>query len=148
MAIGALVVAGYFRFGSSTPLEPVLSAVPDPILAVAAYAVGWPVVLWTQGLYRTRARWTIRGEITDIIRATFLFAVGSATILFLARLPDVSRGVLLILFPILAITALVTRLALRTFLSYLREGGRNTRYMLVLGVNGPAQAFADMVESQ
>ena len=100
------------------------------------------------GAVSDRARWTIRGETRDIARATFLFAVASASLLFLVRLPEVSRGVLLIVFPVLATTALVTELALRTFLAYLRQGGHNSRFMLVLGTNGRAQAFANMIESQ
>jgi exopolysaccharide biosynthesis polyprenyl glycosylphosphotransferase len=148
MAVAALAVAAYLRFGTSTPLETVVAGIPNAAITFGAYAIGWPIALWTQGLYRTRARWTISGEIRDIARATFLFAVASASLLFLARLPEVSRGVLLIVFPLLAATALVTRLALRTFLAYLRQGGRNSRFMLVLGTNRRAQAFADMIESQ
>jgi exopolysaccharide biosynthesis polyprenyl glycosylphosphotransferase len=68
------------------------------------------------------------------------------SLLFVFRLPDVSRAVLLIVFPSLAVSALITRFALRWVLQRLRERGYNTRFLLILGTNGRAQAFADLVE--
>jgi exopolysaccharide biosynthesis polyprenyl glycosylphosphotransferase len=148
MAVLVLGVAGIFRFGTAAPLDPIVAVIPNPLAALAVYAIGWPLALWSQGLYRTRARWTIRGEIADIGRATVLFAVASLSVLFLARLPDVSRGVLLLLFPALAASGLATRVGLRQSLIVLRRHGQNTRFLLVLGTNERAQAFADMIESQ
>jgi exopolysaccharide biosynthesis polyprenyl glycosylphosphotransferase len=147
-AIGVLGVASAFRFGAAGALDPLLAAIPEPIITVVAYAFAWPLALWTQGLYRTRVRLTVRGEIVDVIRATALFAAGVLSLLFLLKLPDVSRAVLLIVFPLLAISALATRLALRWLLVRLRERGKNTRFILVIGSNGAAQSFADLVESR
>jgi exopolysaccharide biosynthesis polyprenyl glycosylphosphotransferase len=99
------------------------------------------------GLYRSRARWTIRREAGDILRATATFAVAALAFLYVFKLPDVSRLLLLLLFPSMAAMALVTRIALRLFLAGLRRGGHNTRFMLVVGANDRAQRFADLVES-
>jgi exopolysaccharide biosynthesis polyprenyl glycosylphosphotransferase len=148
MAVAVLALAGVVRFGSVAPLDPFIAAIPNPVGALAIYTIGWPVALWSQGLYRTRARWTIRGEIVDVARATGLFAVGALSLLFLVKLPDVSRTLLLILFPSLALASLATRLALRWSLAWLRQRGRNARFVLIVGTNGPAQAFADLIESQ
>jgi exopolysaccharide biosynthesis polyprenyl glycosylphosphotransferase len=148
VAVLVLGLAGIFRFGTSAPLDPLIGAIPNPLVALLMYAIGWPLSLWSQGLYRTRARWTIRGEVSDIVRATVLFAAVILSALFLARLPDVSRGVLLIVFPALAASALATRLAMRLSLNALRRNGRNTRFVLVLGTNAGAQRFANMIESQ
>jgi exopolysaccharide biosynthesis polyprenyl glycosylphosphotransferase len=147
-AVVVLAAAGIVRFGTEAPLQPFIEVIPNPAAALVAYAIGWPLALWTQGLYRTRARWTIRGEIVDVARATALFAVVVLSALFLTKLPDVSRGILLVVFPSLGISGLVSRLALRWFLSRLRKRGKNARFVLVLGTNVRAQAFADMVESQ
>jgi exopolysaccharide biosynthesis polyprenyl glycosylphosphotransferase len=148
MAILVLGVVGIFRFGTAAPLDPIEAVIPNPVAALAIYTLGWPLALWSQGLYRTRARWTIRGEVADILRATILFAAVGLSVLFLARLPDVSRGVLLLLFPALAASGLATRLVLRKSLTVLRRQGRNTRLVLVLGTDEHAQAFADLIESQ
>ena len=146
-AIGVLGVAGIFRFGAEDAFDPFLQVIPYPIAALAIYAAGWPLALWSQGLYRTRVRLTARTELIDISRAALLFAAVTLSFLFVFRLPDVSRGVLLILFPSLALAAVATRLSLRWVLQRLRERGYNTRFLLVLGTNGRAQAFADLVEA-
>ena len=146
-AVGALALAGFFRFGAEDTLEPFIAVIPNPLAALGLYAVAWPVALWTQGLYRPRARLTVRGEMLDVLRATAIFAAGLLSLLFLFKMPDVSRAVLLLLFPMLAASALLTRLSLRYVLVRMRESGRNTRFILVLGTSPRAQAFADLVES-
>jgi exopolysaccharide biosynthesis polyprenyl glycosylphosphotransferase len=146
-AVVVLGLASVFRFGPSDTIDPFVAAIPEPMAALALYAFAWPVVLWTQGLYRPRARLTVRGEIVDILRATAIFAAAILSLLFIFKLPDVSRALLLLLFPGLATSAVLTRLALRSMLTHLRERGRNTRFILVLGTNGRAQSFADLVES-
>jgi exopolysaccharide biosynthesis polyprenyl glycosylphosphotransferase len=146
-AVSVLGLASLVRFGPSDTLDPFVKVIPNPIAALGIFAIAWPVALWTQGLYRSRVRLTLRGEVLDVLRASALFAAGILSLLFIFKLPDVSRGVLVLLFPGLALSALVTRLALRMLLVKLRENGRNTRFILVLGSNGRAQAFADMVES-
>jgi exopolysaccharide biosynthesis polyprenyl glycosylphosphotransferase len=98
------------------------------------------------GLYRSRARWTFRSEAGDILRATLTFAIATLAFLFIFKLPDVSRLLLLYLFPSMAVMALVTRIGLRLLLVSLRRSGRSTRFMLVVGANERAQRFADLVE--
>ena len=67
--------------------------------------------------------------------------------LFVFKLPDVSRLLLIYLFPSMAATALASRLALHLFLEALHRNGRKKRFMLVVGSNERAQRFADLVES-
>jgi exopolysaccharide biosynthesis polyprenyl glycosylphosphotransferase len=113
---------------------------------VLVFAVAWVVALWMHGLYRSRARWTFRSEAGDILRATATFAIATLAFLYIFKLPDVSRLLLIYLFPSMAAMAFVTRIGLRLLLTRLRESGRNTRFMLVVGANERAQQFADLVE--
>ncbi len=147
-ALGVGWLAANLRFGSvsiGNALESAISGDPTP--AILAYVALWPVVLWTQGLYRLRARWTARSEFIDVARATVMFAAVVLSLLFLFKLPDVSRAVLSAIFPLLAIAALTTRLALRGILLALRTRGRNTRFMLIVGTTPIGQEFADLVDS-
>jgi exopolysaccharide biosynthesis polyprenyl glycosylphosphotransferase len=146
-AIAVLAIAGVVRYGTLEPFDPLFFGLPSPVIALIVYAAAWPITLWSQGLYRPRARLRAWSELIDVGRATLIFAAGVLSLLFLFKLPDVSRQVLLVVFPALAITALATRLALRWLLSRLREQGRNTRFVLVIGTTGWAQSFADLVES-
>ena len=109
VALGVGWVAAHLRFGSAS-IDIVLgSTFPgDPTPAILAYMTLWPAVLWTQGLYRLRARWTARSDVIDIARAAAIFAVAILSLLYLFKLPDLSRALLLVIFPLLAAAALVT----------------------------------------
>ncbi|MEW5991788.1 MAG: sugar transferase [Chloroflexota bacterium] len=146
-AIVVLAVAGVVRYGTLAPFDPLFFGLPSPLVALVVYAAAWPIALWSQGLYRPRARLRAWSELVDVGRAALIFGAGVLSLLFLFKLPDVSRQVLLVVFPALAITALATRLALRWLLSRLRERGRNTRFVLVVGTNGWAESFANLIES-
>ncbi|MES2209903.1 MAG: sugar transferase [Chloroflexota bacterium] len=147
-AFGVGWLAIQVRFGTASIETALGSAIPgDPTPAILAYVTLWPLILWTQGLYRLRARWTARSEVLDVARAAVIFAVAVLSLLFLFKLPEVSRALLLAIFPMLATAALATRLALRAILVALRSRGRNTRFMLILGTTPIGQQFADLVDS-
>ena len=117
--------------------------IPDPEALLVVYAVGWVVALALNGLYRPRARWSIRTEAWDLLRATALMAVATFAVLFWFKLPDVSRLFLILLFPTQYVVTLVTRAILRLAFRELRARGMNARYVLVVGAGPRGQAFAD-----
>lgn len=146
-ALVALGVVGAIRFSDGSVLESLQTAIPSWELAVAGFVVAWPVSLWIHGLYRVRARLTVRRELTDIARSVVLFAAVILSLLFLLKLPDVSRGLLIPLFPTMGAISFGARFALRHTLAQLRRRGRNTRFVVVLGTNARAQRFADLLEA-
>jgi exopolysaccharide biosynthesis polyprenyl glycosylphosphotransferase len=148
LALIIVIVATTLRFGqgSGWPLDEERS-LPDPKLAVAVFIIMWIAVLWMHGMYRSRARWTIRSDIATVLRATLVQLVATLSLLWLFKLPDVSRLLLGVIFPALAIAAIGIRIAVRKSLVLARDNGRNVRYMLVLGAGPRAKAFADLVEN-
>jgi len=146
LAIGLALLLSILRFGRHQAISTLSAALPDERTVVLVFAGGWVAVLWMNGLYRSRARWTFRSEVGDVLKATATFAVATLAFLYIFKLPDVSRLLLLYLFPSMAAMALVTRIGLRLLLTSLRRGGHNTRFMLVVGTNERAQRFADLVE--
>ncbi len=148
LALLVVIVATTLRFGqdSGWPLDEARS-LPDPKLAVAVFIVMWIAVLWMHGMYRSRARWTIRSDIATVLRATLVQLVATLSLLWLFKLPDVSRLLLGVIFPALAIAAIGIRIAVRKTLLLARDSGRNVRYMLILGAGPRAKAFADLVEN-
>jgi exopolysaccharide biosynthesis polyprenyl glycosylphosphotransferase len=147
LALLVVVLATNLRFGQTSgwPVG-VYSALPDANLAVAVFVGMWVAVLWMHGLYRSRARWTIRGEVATVLRAALVQLALTLSLLYFFKLPDVSRLLLLVVFPSLAAAAIGIRIVVRQILIIARDRGRNVRYMLVLGANARAKAFADMVE--
>jgi exopolysaccharide biosynthesis polyprenyl glycosylphosphotransferase len=148
LAILVVSVAVFARFGELTgwPAEGA-NAGTDPRVAVATFVAIWIAVLWLHGLYRSRARLTTRAEMLVVLRATTVMVAITLSLLFFFKLPDVSRLLLLIIFPAIAAAAIGIRIVMRRVLVLAREHGRNSRYMLVVGANAAADAFADLVDS-
>lgn len=143
-AVGAMALfatLSLLRFGPDWPSVWETAGV-DALLAAVAYAGALVASLWLQGLYRLRARWSWRREAIDVGIAVMLLAFAVFTVLFLVRLPNVSRLFLLLLFPAQLALTLGTRLTIRALFMHLRRRGANTRYLLVIGANPGAQAFA------
>jgi exopolysaccharide biosynthesis polyprenyl glycosylphosphotransferase len=148
LALCVVIAATNLRFGQTSgwPIDK-YAAVSNPNLALAVFVGMWIAVLWMHGLYRGRARWTVRGDIATVLRAALIQLVLTLSLLYLFKLPDVSRLLLVVVFPCLAAAAIGIRIVVRQMLVLARDNGRNVRYMLVLGANARAKSFADLVES-
>jgi exopolysaccharide biosynthesis polyprenyl glycosylphosphotransferase len=145
LAFALLVVLSILRFGENW-LGVWRPLIEQPVLVAAGYAGVWVAILWLHGLYRPRARWTIRSEGLAIARATVVLGLITGTVLFAFRLPDVSRLFLLLLFPSQWLLTLATRLALRLSFERLRARGYNARYVLMVGAKDRGRAFARKLE--
>jgi exopolysaccharide biosynthesis polyprenyl glycosylphosphotransferase len=146
LAVLVLLGLSVLRFGDDWSVYWRL-VIPVPEVLVALYATGWVVALAANGLYRPRARWSILREAFDVVRASVVMAVITFSVLFLFKLPDVSRLFLLLLFPIQALATTTTRVVLRTAFERIRELGYNLRHVLVLGGGSRGQAFAAKLEA-
>ncbi len=119
----------------------------DALIAASAYGLAVVFVLWLQGLYQVRVRWSLRREISDVVVAITLLAFAVFTGLFLFKLPEVSRLLLLLLFPAQIVLTLMSRIAIRAIFARARERGFLARYLLVVGANPAAEAFANLIAS-
>ncbi len=144
-AFALFVVISILRFGSIW-LTTWHDAGVEAAFGAAVYAAVWVALLWILGLYRLRARWKARTELLDVGRAALLLGLLTFSVLFVAKLPDVSRLFLLWLFGAQVVLTFVSRFAIRWLLRAFRDRGYNLRYMLVVGTGPQAQAFADRVE--
>ena len=145
MAAGLLLGLSIWRWGSDWSVT-WRQIVPEPVAFLALYAVGWVLVLTLFGLYRPRARWSIRSEAMDVIRATAVMVPAALSVLFLFHMDDVSRLFLLVFFPAQAAGAILTRAVLRLAMERLRRRGLNLRHVLVLGAGPRGQEFAAKLE--
>jgi exopolysaccharide biosynthesis polyprenyl glycosylphosphotransferase len=117
-----------------------------PDLAMFLFGAGWVGVLWALGLYRLRVRLSIRAELLDVLRAATLLGLATFSVLFIVKLPDVSRLLLLYLFGAQIGVTIASRVTIRLILTQLRNHGHNTRYLLIVGAGLSARRFADRVE--
>ena len=111
------------------------------------YGALWAGAEWLQELDQLRSRWTFRGEVTDILRAGVVVAVGVFSVLFLVHAPDVSRLFLITLFACQIGLSIVQRRALRVLLAVARHRGLGVRHLLVLGTGPEARAVAERLEN-
>jgi exopolysaccharide biosynthesis polyprenyl glycosylphosphotransferase len=145
LAFVLLWVLSIVRFGPDW-LEVWKPLLAQPWLFGLGYSIVWVALLWLHGLYRPRARWSIRSEGLAIARATIVLGLITGTVLFAFRLPDVSRLFLIALFPLQWLVTLGTRIALRLAFQWLRARGHNQRFVLVVGTGKRAQGFARKLE--
>jgi exopolysaccharide biosynthesis polyprenyl glycosylphosphotransferase len=110
------------------------------------YATGWTIAVLLQGLYRVRARYSLRAEAIALLRAGFILGLAVITLLFLYQISNASRLLVAALIAATVGVGLVSRLALRTALNSFRRSGRMTRFVLVAGAGPVAQDFADRLE--
>ena len=146
-ALGVFTVVAALRFEFGFGKGIWSNVLVEPWVFATLYAIGWASVLWLRGLYRLRARWSWRREAADIIGAAALMALGTFAVLFIARLDDVSRLFLALLFPAQAVATVVLRLVLRSWFAAIRRRGANARFVLVVGAGEAAQEFADRIEA-
>jgi exopolysaccharide biosynthesis polyprenyl glycosylphosphotransferase len=141
LAALTLIATSILRFGNewNTHWDWIIA---DEGAVLLIYGSAWVAVCAYVGLYRVRARWTVRGEAVDVGKATLLMAALTFGVLFWLRMPDVSRTYLLLLFPTQFIVTLATRAALRLGFTRLRKRGMNRRFVLIVGAGPRGQAFA------
>jgi exopolysaccharide biosynthesis polyprenyl glycosylphosphotransferase len=144
-AIALFIAISVVRFGADW-MATWQRAGFDALPLAVAWGLIWIGALWLQDLYRVRGRLSMRGELIDILRAALLVAVATFSLLFLFKLPDVSRLFLVYLFAGQVVLTLVSRLGLRALLARFRDRGHNGRFVLVVGTDAEAIEFADRIE--
>jgi lipopolysaccharide/colanic/teichoic acid biosynthesis glycosyltransferase len=145
-AVLLFVLVNVFRFGSGWR-EAWANAGVDPAPLAALYAIAWTTTLWLLGLYRLRARWSWRREWMDVLRGMLLLAVISLAVLFVAKLPNVSRVFLAELFIAQALATIASRLVVRRLYARVRARGYNASFILIVGDGPPARAFAERLSA-
>jgi exopolysaccharide biosynthesis polyprenyl glycosylphosphotransferase len=145
LAVALLIILSYWRFGADWASW-WRQIVPIPEGLLVLYPLGWILALALNGLYRPRARWSIRRESLDVLRATIAYALVTLSMLFVFRWPEVSRSFLLVLFPAQAAVTIASRILLRLAMERRRRQGKNLRFVLVLGAGPRGQAFARKLE--
>jgi exopolysaccharide biosynthesis polyprenyl glycosylphosphotransferase len=117
------------------------------VVIMAALLAAWHLLLTAFGVYRSKRLTSRRQEVAGILRAvaavgvaTWIVGVSSGTAVDQRRfLPVFLAGS--------AAVVVASRIALRWVLAAARRRGRNLRYVLVVGTNRRALAFARKLET-
>lgn len=119
---------------------------PGDVLALAALALGWPLIFNALLTYDTDRFTTLRSELIAVARATsaatfFLLLVSTA--FSLSRIDN--QAVLLVWASSTAV-AMLSRIAARALLRAVRRSGYNYRHLLVVGHNRQARHIAARID--
>jgi exopolysaccharide biosynthesis polyprenyl glycosylphosphotransferase len=108
----------------------------------------WHVLFSLCGLYESKQLATRRSEIVEVLRATTLMDAGLLVATRVVTIRMVTTA-FLALFWIVSFAVLVGgRLIVRRFQEGMRRRGRNLHYILILGTNRRAIAFASRIEAK
>jgi len=130
----AFWAAGMLRFDTDTPAR-WTEFFANPWLALAGYVVLALLIFQWSGLYRFDARWTMRSELRDSLKAVGLLAIATLVLLYLFKLQEVSRGFLAIFFVLTWAGISLTTVAVRKYYARRRSDGKGVRHVLLVGTD-------------
>lgn len=139
------IAVSLLRFGASWQ-DAWGGMLPAPGLFLGLYVLGWLAMLWLQGLYRTRSRWTVRSEARAVLQAMFAMAIATFVSLYLLRLSAVSRLLLVAVFPLEAAAIVALRWPVHRVARELHQWWGRLSNVLVLGTGQEGLAFAAQLE--
>lgn len=117
--------------------------------AIAALILAvWHLIFLLFGLYRSSRLATLHSLIADATKATTLAAICLAIIAQLFAISMATPRFQILLWAISTVSVASARVMIRYFLQSVRRRGRNLRYVLVLGTNARALAFAKQIAAK
>lgn len=118
----------------------------EPATLAGLLAVGWVIAVWSQGLYRMRSRWSLRSDARAIAKAALGMALVTFALLYLVKLPEVSRSFVLLFFPAQAAVTFGIRAGIRWAFSAARRRGFNQRNLVIVGSGSVAANLGGALE--
>jgi exopolysaccharide biosynthesis polyprenyl glycosylphosphotransferase len=117
------------------------------VVIVAGLLAIWHLVLAASGVYRSKRLTSRRRELVGIVRAMALVTAATYVVTSAFGMALDRRWFLSVFFSASTAVLVASRLALRGLLIMARRRGRNLRYVLVVGTNHRAVAFARKLEA-
>lgn len=117
-------------------------------IAAIAYAIVIVLLLAVFGIYNSSRIRRLRVEIAKVWEASILSILGVASLLYLFKLQDFSRGVLFIFLLISATLLCVKRALMRYILSSIRANGYNIKHVIVVGSGNLAAQYANDINRE
>ncbi|HWQ06730.1 MAG TPA: undecaprenyl-phosphate glucose phosphotransferase [Feifaniaceae bacterium] len=110
-----------------------------------AYAILIVLLYQLVGLYDSVRAKPIGNEVKWVLGVNAVVTLFGAALLFVFRLSDFSRGVLLSIYVISCLVVMAKRLVVRKVLSYYRSKGFNQKHVILIGSGPLAQKYAETI---
>jgi exopolysaccharide biosynthesis polyprenyl glycosylphosphotransferase len=146
VSLGAFYLAGWLRFGNefARTWEQILG-LPSLVWFGPALSVLVVLIFWVAGLYRSEFHWSAKTEVADLFKATVAVVAVVLSLLFLFKLQDVSRRLLIVFFGMVAVGALGLRLAARWRSRHRLEVRGERRRVLIVGEGAMAVEVVERI---
>ena len=118
------------------------------IFASALYAVGLVAVLALMGFYSSTRRRKLSWQLGRIVLATTVSVLVATALLYVYRLEDFSRVMLLIFYGVTVGLLSVKYAAIQVVFKQLRSGGYNIRHEIVIGSGALARQYRQDIEDE
>ncbi len=124
-----------------------LPPAPSLLWAAVTLVPAWPLLLWACGAHAERVFGTGSDEYRTVGRAGLILLALAGFVSYAADL-DLSRALVVVGVPALAVVTLVWRYAARCHLRRLRARGRCTKRVIVVGRGGAVMELADRLRRE
>ena len=142
----AYLLASWARFdflgGAPDNIAAVGSSQRSILLAACIYAGSLVFVLALLRYYNSARNRRIREDAVTLVEANLLCTLGVGTLLYVYRLQDFSRGVLISFFVFSTLLLLAKRILQRAVLMDMRKHGYNQKHVVVVGTGALARQYA------
>jgi len=118
------------------------------VLVFLALFYTWHVIFYAFGLYGSRRLGDRKEEAVVVLKATLAGALVLGFVAAFFQVPMINSAFLSVFWMVATLTIILSRLAIREFLSRARKHGRNRRHLLVIGTNPRALEFARAIEGR
>lgn len=145
VAAGGLTLAGFLRFGSQFRAAWELDSLPSLLIVIPTSGILTVGLFWMAGVYQHRLRVSFSSEVRDVLRAVALAGSVTVALLYLLRLQEVSRLMLLYWIVLMMVGAMASRLLVGWAHSRDFNAGRTSGALVVVGARADRQAFLDSI---
>lgn len=133
--------SGWIPYGSHYP---VANYTLPLTFAVAMFLVS----NWMVGLYRPMRAKSMWSEFYNVAKSAAVGTFVLMAVLYFVKMQEFSRDVLLMFSASFFLLTIMERMAVRSFLRYLRRRGLNQKYVLLVGWNPAVERFVNALEHQ
>lgn len=133
----------------------VIRKVPNNIALMLShsvwFALGFALIIvffyWFAGLYDSVRAKPFVNDVKRVLLINAIVAMLAATLLFIFRLVDFSRGMIMVYYLLSSLLILCKRAMVRSLLSLYRKRGYNQKHVVLVGSGSLAQKYLDMIHT-
>ena len=149
LVIGAYILASVMRLDFLNGMSNNMAAVSWQTIQLAAvYALALSFLLSLLGFYNTTRTRRLTWKARTIWIATTIALLFAASLLFLFRLEDFSRGVIFIFYAITLFFLIGKHAFMRLVLRRFRRKGFNLKHIVVIGTGALADQFTEDIQKE